>query len=434
MPMKRMIQVFFLLAGLAVAGLLVYQIPAVEQRLAWRLDAGRAYLRGWVFSVADAPTPLPNNPGGAVSGQPAAPAPGLPTLASPTPTPTPLPSPTLPPQQASPTVTPTNVPTPTPTVLPPSVQLPAPAWEKQDWNNCGPASLSLHLKMFGWTGDQYTISSLLKPDREDRNVNVEELVFWVRNYAGWLNAQYRVGGDLDTLKRFLANGIPVMVEKGYLLDVDYWPNDDRWSGHYLVLTGYDDAAGVFTAQDTYVGANQLVPYETLEAGWKAFNYVYIFLFLPTQEETVKTILGAHWDPELNRLFSLERTAQAVETAPEDAFAWFNYGSNLVYFARYAEAGVAYDTARSLGLPQRMFRYQFGPFMAYFHAGRNEELMALTEYALKVTDVSEEARLWRGWGFYRQGDNAAALEQFNLALEVQPTYQDAIYAINFILGK
>ena len=39
------------------------------------------------------------------------------------------------------------------------------------------------------------------------------------------------------------------------------------------------------------------------------------------------------------------------------FAWFNLGSDLVYFDRYEEAALAYDKARELGLPLRMFRYQ-----------------------------------------------------------------------------
>jgi hypothetical protein len=40
-------------------------------------------------------------------------------------------------------------------------------------------------------------------------------------------------------------------------------------------------------------------------------------------------------------------------------------------------------------------------------------------------------LWRGWGRYRSGDKAAALEDFNSALEANPFYTDAQYAINFV---
>jgi tetratricopeptide (TPR) repeat protein len=240
-----------------------------------------------------------------------------------------------------------------------------------------------------------------------------------------------VGGELETLKQLLAEGIPVVIEEGYILDVTYWPNDDHWAGHYLLLTGYDDASQSFTAQDTFVGADRVVTYEHLEEGWKAFNRVYIVLFPPDREETVRRILGPHWDVAYNRETALE-TAQAEAAAdPEDAFAWFNAGTNLVYFERYAEAAQAYDTARSLGLPQRMLRYQFGPFFAYFHSLRTDDLMAVTQYALQITDKSEEAWVWRGWGLYRQGAELDAIAAFRRAYEINRYSADAQYALEFM---
>jgi tetratricopeptide (TPR) repeat protein len=77
------------------------------------------------------------------------------------------------------------------------------------------------------------------------------------------------------------------------------------------------------------------------------------------------------------------------------------------------------------------RYQFGPFIAYFHTGQLDELFTLTEYALKVTPNSEEALLWHGWGLYRQGKSKEALENFQQALEENPNYLDAQYAIDFV---
>ena len=107
------------------------------------------------------------------------------------------------------------------------------------------------------------------------------------------------------------------------------------------------------------------------------------------------------------------------------------GTNLVYFDRYMEAAAAYDTARKLGLPQRMLRYQFGPFLAYFNGGRLDDLLALTEYALQRTPNSEEAMLWQGWGLYRKGKTADAIADWRKALQANSTYQDAIYALNFV---
>ncbi len=230
---------------------------------------------------------------------------------------------------------------------------------------------------------------------------------------------FRVGGDLEMLKTFLAAGIPVMIEKGYILDESFWPNDDRWAGHYLLLTGYDDKKGEFTAQDTFIGPDLQISYERADEGWQQFNRVFLLAYLPHQEETVKDILGAFWDEDFSRQAALETSRAETISDPENAYTWFNLGMNLVYFERYGEAASAFDQARTLGLPQRMLRYQFGPFFAYYNANRMDDLMDLVDYALRITNVSEEALIWKGWALYRQGDSAAAIEQFRLAQESNP---------------
>lgn len=424
---RKVLLLVFLLAILLVP--LVYQVPWVKQRLEWRLDIARTYVRG-VFQPAGAvPTPV-TRPTLVV--QAAAP---TPTVAVPTSTPAPelqagtaTPGATQTLLASSPTFTPTASP------IPGSVELSPMTWEKQDWNNCGPAALSIYLNYYGWEGDQYTIAATLKPRREDRNVNVEELVYYARNFAGWLQTIYRVGGDIEMLRAFIAAGIPVMIESSFFFDGAYWPNDDLWAAHYLVVNGYDLAKDRFTVQDTFHGANQVLSADTLDAYWQPFNRVFILAYLPDQEATVQNILGPSWDEVANRQLALE-TAQAETQADEgDAYAWFNLGSNLVYFERYAEAAAAYDQARTIGWPQRMLRYQFGPFFAYFHSDRFEDLFALSDYALQFTYNSEEAFLWRGWARYRQGDINGAISDFQSALEANYLYQDAQYALDFVTGQ
>jgi len=432
MRSSRWPKILLILGGLITLGVLVYKIPWVEARLAWRLDIAQTYLRGIVHPAVNIPTPKP--------------------LTDTTPEPIILPfrpSPT----QLSPTLTLTSgeselvetkpltatlalTPTqpPTPTSIPENVILPTPDWEKQDWNNCGPAALSMYLNFYGWEGDQFSVSNVLKPTREDRNVNVEELVHFSRNYAGWLNTQYRVGGDINLLKEFIAAGIPVLIEASFSFEGPYWPNDDLWAAHYLLVTAYDESRNIFTVQDTFHGPNQVVSYKTLDNLWHPFNRVYILIYLPHQEEGVKIILGESWDEVANRTLALDVSEREVETDPKNAYSWFNLGTNLLYFERYTEAAAAYDEARSIGWPQRMLRYQFGPFFAYFHAGRTDDVLILTEYALQRTPNSEEALLWRGWARYRQGDVLGASEDFNLALEHNYLYQDARYALDYISGQ
>jgi tetratricopeptide (TPR) repeat protein len=68
---------------------------------------------------------------------------------------------------------------------------------------------------------------------------------------------------------------------------------------------------------------------------------------------------------------------------------------------------------------RMLRYQFGPFWAYYHTNRLEELQQMIDYALMITPTSEDVLLWNGWAFYKAGDLNAAVEQFRLAYAHNP---------------
>jgi tetratricopeptide (TPR) repeat protein len=403
---------------LILVGLLLYQIPAVHTRLSWRLDFAAAFVRGVVNPVK--PLPTPRAVQAAVGGEPTAASTRTPTATSAASTATPSPTP-----QYTPTIT------LTPTPIAAKGELKSPPWVKQDINNCGPATLTMYLQYYGWAGDQGLIAADIKPIPEDRNVNVEELVYFARNRAGWLQIEYRVGGNIDLLKKFIAAGIPVMIEEEFIMQESYWPNDDRWAGHYLLVTAYDDERQLFISQDVFVGPNLPVSYQDLDKRWQTFNRVYILLYPPEKAPTVQAILGDDWDADHNRINALEQSQQESEKDPTNAFAWFNLGTNLAYFDRYDEAAKAYDTARTLGLPQRMLRYQFGPFLAYFHSLRTDDLMTLTEYALKITPTSEEAMLWRGWGLYRLGRKDEAVALFGSAIVARPGYSDALYALDFV---
>jgi tetratricopeptide (TPR) repeat protein len=396
--------------GMLIAGVamwLVYQLPPVKQRLEWRLDAAGGIVRGWIRPAQTLPTPV----GGADTS---------PQMHWPTSTPRPT-------VTADPQATPTAIPTP----LPSTVHLPAPAWEKQDWNNCGPATLALAMRYFGWEGDQHDISDLLKPDRGDKNVNPEELAYFVRTRAGWLNAEYRVGGDLETLKRFLAAGYPVVVEKDLILPES--EGGGGWAAHYALLTGYDDAAGTFITQDTYRGADLPVSYSELEQRWHPFNHVYMVVYPADQGEAIYRLMGEHADPEVNRQIALEDSLAEVGEHAEDPYAWFNLGTNLAYFERYGEAAQAFDTSLQIGLPWRFTRYQFGPYIAYFHQGRFEDVLELADATLFRTQKAEESLLWRGWARFRLGQVDLALQDFRQALAVNPNYLDAQYAVDYVLG-
>jgi tetratricopeptide (TPR) repeat protein len=402
---KRTKTILVALVGLLLLAVLLLQIPIVKSAVSWRFEKFTLYVK----NIANPPGPVPT---------------ALPFTPTP-PTPTPLVQ-----TQATPTAT--LLPTATAEPLPAQVALLGPPFELQTPNNCGPATLSMALHMYGWGGDQAEIADQIKPVIQDRNVNPEEMAYYVRNFAGWLNVQYRVAGDLATLKKLLAARYPVIVESVTGLDPNdaLGPTDDLWAAHYLLLTGYDDGTRTFTIQDSYHGANLTISYEQLKAEWEPFNNLYMVLYFPQNEAELQSLLGA--DSNANRQRALDESQAATEADPDDAYAWFNLGSNLVYFERYEEAALAYDKSREIGLPLRMFRYQFGPFIAYFHSNRNDDLLVLTDYARGVTEMSEEAWLWYGWGLYRQNDFKGARVAWNKALSINDSsYVDARNALQYV---
>ncbi len=244
-------------------------IPPINQRVRWRVDQALTYIRVVLNPISEMPTPETRTEEATIVAE------IYPTVA---PTNTPV---------SNPTNQPTPKPSPTPTLLPTSISLSAPEYERQGMNNCGPAALSTYLRFYNWQGNQEDIASVLKSKVEDRNINIEELDYFVKNYAGWLKVEYRVGGNINLIKALLANNIPVMIESSMKADKTYWPNDDQWVGHYLFINGFNDATQTFITQDTYYGPDMAVSYSALERDWQSFNHVYMVIYLPEQEEIVK---------------------------------------------------------------------------------------------------------------------------------------------------
>jgi tetratricopeptide (TPR) repeat protein len=353
-----------------------------------------------------------------------------PVAAAPTsmpPSPSPSPSAT---QAASATPGPTASPTPlppTPTPFPTRVTLTGFKYEAQGFNNCGPASLSINLSYWGWKGNQKNIAAVVKPNQYDRNVTPRELYEYLLTVG--FDAYIRTNGDVDTLKRFIAAGYPVLVEKGYTCQKG--ERCSGWFGHYSVFTGYDDASGTFITQDTYRGQDFSLSYEEVLSNWRAFNFLYIVIFPADAEHDagVVSLLGEAADLNRNYQDALARARNEALTltGPDAAFAWFNVGTNLHYMQDYAGAAAAYDQSRQLGLPYRMLWYQFGPYRSYYYMARYQDVVDLATFAISGAIGEpglEEAYYWRGQAEEALGQRDQAIDDYRTALVRNPNYQPA----------
>ncbi|GAB4570947.1 MAG: hypothetical protein Kow0077_06370 [Anaerolineae bacterium] len=460
------------LVGLIVVGLiatpLVYRSlrPQLRESIKHRLpfmaafDPQREYQANTLPTVvpqADDAVPAadllltPDGVSPAVMMQPTEEQPALPTpneqgliiiTATPSPVPTEAPTQTLVPEQEV-TLPPTEVPptlTPTATLAPPT-EVPATAvallpsarlygFEHiyQTWNNCGPATLTMALSYYGWTEDQAVAASMLKPDAEDKNVSPWQMVEFVNENTG-VKALYRMGGDLDMIRRLILEGFPVIVETGYM------PEGYDWMGHYRLVIAYDDLLQEMYVYDSFLGHGNFqglpVSYDHFDELWQHFNRTYIVIYDAAREADLRRVLGEQVDLRANYQHALEVARQEAAAEPDNPFAWFNMGTSYVGLEMYEEAALAYDQARNAGpgLPWRMLWYQFGPFKAYYEVGRYDDVLALVQANLGTTPYVEETYYWTGMVYMARGQYGPARNQFNVALQHNRNFQPARDALD-----
>jgi tetratricopeptide (TPR) repeat protein len=324
---------------------------------------------------------------------------------------------------------PTSSPAPPPTVLPPAVRLTGLTHAWQTWNNCGPATLAMNLSYFGSRTTQAEIAATLRPFKDDKNVNPEELVVYARTQG--FRALARVNGSSETLRQLLSAGVPVLVETWY----EPKPNDGM--GHYRLLVGFDDAAREWIAYDSYDShglvkgqpyAGVRLPYDEVARDWPVFNRTYLLIYDEARAASVEQVVGGDLDDAAMWPRALAAAEAGVAQKPDDPFAWFNLGTDLTALGRFDEAASAYDRSRQLGLPWRMLWYQFGPFRAYYETGRHDEVIALADATLRTAKHIEELFFWRGLAQQANGDLPAARASWERALELNPNYADAQAAV------
>lgn len=197
--MKRTILlVIGLLLVVCLGSLALYQVPAVQDRLAWRLDN----LRSNIKYLLNPPEEVVFIPEGQAE---ITPTPVTPS-ATPTVTAT-LPGPT-------PTDAPSATPTATTTPLPETALLSDVKYEDQHGrlNYCGPANLSMAMTFWGWQGNRDMVGRAIKPATADKNVMPYEMQEFIAANSE-LTSVIRMGGDIDVVRRLVAGGFPVLLEK-----------------------------------------------------------------------------------------------------------------------------------------------------------------------------------------------------------------------------
>ncbi len=414
-PKKLLIAV----AALVLLAALALSLPPVRESVAWRVENVLTRVR---FALNP-----PEKVDFALSSPTAAAAPSLP---APTHTATSAATPT--PAEATPLPS-----TPTSTPLPSSARLEGVTYQTQHgfYNYCAPANLYMGLRFWDWQGDVNELGPMLKPFAKDKNVMPYEMVDYVNTYTN-LKAIERVGGDLDLLKRMIAAGYPVLIEKGFRTrDIH---GQISWMGHYNFVTGYDDDRQIFIVQDSYIKENNEVDYALLSEEWLSFNYTYILIYPPEDEDKILALLGPDADEIANIQSALEKASTEIyqTEGTNQFFAWYNYGTNLVSLQDFGGAAQAFDNAFAiynslpddLSLrPYRILWYETGPYFAYYYTGRYSDVvqLATNNSIAQVKDdepALEESFYWRAMARVALGETGGAVEDVQACLQYHEGFE------------
>ncbi|NMB55150.1 MAG: hypothetical protein GYA15_10665, partial [Leptolinea sp.] len=306
-----------IILGLIVLAGIIYLLPPVKERVDWRLNTWRMQIMSVIrppekevfvpqqdktLAVTPVNT-LPVTITATISPT------ILPTVGTPIPEPSPLPS---------------N------TALPPAVALKGVRYMDQHGakNYCAPSTLGMALSFYGWKGTRADVAKVVKPYDDDYNVMPYEMENYVVTSAN-LKAVTRIGGTQDLLKTLVAGGFPVLLETGvYQLDL---ANNVSWMGHYVLVTGFDNAAGEFITQDAYNGQDHRVKFAKLESEWRSFNFLFMVVYSADREAQLQSLMGSMWDETAANRAAYDRATQELSqlTDINQYFAWFNRGTAMV---------------------------------------------------------------------------------------------------------
>lgn len=308
--------------------------------------------------------------------------------------------------------TPTSTPTPRFQLKKPGVSaiIPMRTHAFQTFNNCGPASLSMLLSYFDINVSQDELGKNLRPfqnpqgDNDDKSVTLEEMAEESKNYN--LIPYRRPTGNLELLKLFIANDIPVVVRT--------WIHPGEDIGHYRLVRGYDDTTGEIIQDDSYENKDLRFSYKTFLEIWQPFNYEYLVVFPKDKEELVKSILKSDIDEKNAWKKAYDIAQNESKNNPDDIYPIFNQSIALFHLDDYEKSIELFESVENR-LPSRMLWYQTEPAEAYLKTHQYDKLFALSEQMLVFNRAFSEVYIMRGIAYKEQGNNEIAAQEFDKAL-------------------
>jgi len=290
----------------------------------------------------------------------------------------------------------------------------------QTFNNCGPATLSMILNWLGQDITQKELGDQMRPyqnqsgDNDDKTIFTYEFVDWAKEYG--FEAVGRVNGDIDLLKTFTANGIPVVVKT--------WLNTNEDIGHFRIVKGFDENREVIIQNDSYDGPGKRISYYDFLSMWQPFNYDYMVVYTSDQADLVEAIIGDEMEENVDWENALARAQKENELDPENVYPYFNMSTSYYHLGDYEESVRIFELIQSR-LPRRMLWYQIEPILSYEKLGYHDKVFEITQNILDNGNRAfSELYQLRGEIYLKQGNTDAARPEFEKALLYNKNYVPA----------
>lgn len=300
--------------------------------------------------------------------------------------------------------------------------LPEQKYVYQTYNNCGPATMSMLLDFYHINTSQQEVADQIRPYNnpkgynDDKSVTLDEMAQYAVSKG--LTTFKRPNGDIEKLKLFIANGIPVVTIS--------WIDEKGGFGHYRIVKGYSELKRQVIEDDSIFGQSQPIGYDEFMRLWQVFNYDYLIIVPPDKIPLINAILKDELSEKTAYTNALKRATNETSN-----YAIFNQSVNEFYLGNYQKSVSLYEQIASK-LPYRLLWYQIEPLSAYLKTKNYDQVFLLSDQIFRSGNPSaSEIYQLRGESYLEQGKKIEAKREFEKAVLYNKNYLPAIKALNSI---
>lgn len=310
------------------------------------------------------------------------------------------------------------------------IHLIPPVFEHADLFNDGAALLSAVMRFWEITENQYYIADEIHSDQLDPFISFSDIEKYVTvKYPSFLSL-IRDNGDKDILIELLRRNIPIILFTQNLAKLSFWPGDDRITGHYYLILGYNNQENKFYYQDTYTGNTLEIPEDDLLSSWYPFQRTYMIIYPEEKDSDVREALMENYFEELNIQRSLAKFKTDSEMLPENPYAQYNLGAALHKYGDENGAWNCFSIAVDLSLPQRFVHYRSEILETALRLGYADDIILLTNNQNDRNSHDEVLTVYRGWASILKGNIDEGTDLFYKALKINPNSDLVLYAIKY----